>query len=157
MRFDPIQDMSNSSIGMWNWFFTFNRPPADHTSNNSFATIIANKGSTRISKAWRFPTNSKITTANYWIWFWNIMKTLANSSWDGWYANISTIIWFLRWIWLRTSPSTCEALFFWGTQSKVFLWGWQTSRLDVIVKNEWNVQFENNIVIISYTINILIF
>ena len=47
----------------------------------------------------------------------------------------------------QNSPTTCEALFFWFCQSKVIFWGWQTCRLDIIVKDEWTVQFQDDIVV----------
>ena len=58
----------------------------------------------------------------------------------------------LQWLgqtWLQKSPSTCEALFCWRTQSKVWRWGWQTCRLYITVDGEWNVQFENKKVVFN--------
>ena len=50
---------------------------------------------------------------------------------------------------LQKSPSTCEALFCWRSQSKVWRWGWQTCRLYITIEGEWNVQFENKKVVFN--------
>ena len=59
------------------------------------------------------------------------------------------------WI-IYKSPSTCETLFFCRIQSKVCLWWWQTCRLNIFVEVEWTFQFENDPVVIWYTVKIIV-
>ena len=54
---------------------------------------------------------------------------------------------FLELTLYQSSPSACEALFFCGSQVKVCGWGWQTCRLNIIVKVKWTVQFKDYIVV----------
>ena len=59
------------------------------------------------------------------------------------------------WI-IYKSPSTCETLFFCRIQSKICLWRWQTCRLNIIVEVEWTFQFENDPVVVWYTVSVWI-